>query len=61
MPKQEASKEEPLEEVYKNPEFSKAADALVGRIVAYRGGNNLPTDKEAVVAVAVRILEERLK
>lgn len=54
-------KQEPLEEVYKNPEFAKAADALIGRIVVYRGGNGLSTDKEAVVAVAVRILEERLK
>lgn len=54
-------KQEPLEEVYKNPEFTKAADALIGRIVAYRGGNNLSTDKDSVVDVAVRILKERLK
>lgn len=59
MPDQEP--QEQLEEVYKNPEFASAADALIGRIVAYRSGNNLPTDKNSVVAVAVRILEERLK
>ncbi len=55
MPKQEQ-----LEEVYKNPEFAKAADALIGRIVAYRNGNSLSTDKDSVVDVAIRILEERL-
>lgn len=55
------SDQEPLEEVYKNPEFAQAADALIGRIVAYREGNALPTAKEDVVAVAVRILKERLK
>ena len=55
-------KEPDLEEVFKNPEFSRYADELLGVIERhFRMIEGRNADKEERLNVAIQIIKERLK
>lgn len=61
MPKVTPKIEPSLEEVFKNPEFSKRADELLGVIERhYRMIEGFNPGKELRLEVATKILKERL-
>lgn len=62
MPRVTPKVEVDLEEVFKNPEFSKRADELLGVIERhYRMIEGFNPDKQLRLEVATKILQERLK
>lgn len=62
MPRKPIQSEPQIEEVFTNPEFSKYADQLIGVIKRhYSMIEGVTVEREQTLAIATKILEERLK
>lgn len=62
MPRKTKQEDTQIEEVFTNPEFSKYADQFIGVIKRhYRMIDGINVEREQTLAVATKILEERLK